>query len=90
MPFWRKADSHFERLRQAEARLLIPQKQQFPDATEYLEAVRRRLALGEEFGRALNAGQITAEQHAILVRLNRLHAMGLTEENEEFRKRFPG
>jgi len=89
MPFWRKSDSPFERLRAAEARLLIPQKGQFPDAAAYLDAVRRRAALGEEFDRALRAGQITSEQHANLVRFNRLHAMGLTEETEEFRKRFP-
>jgi hypothetical protein len=89
MPFWRKSDSTFERLRAAESRLPIPQKGQFPDVQALLEALKKRAALNQEFIRAFEAGEITEEEHKMLTRLNRLHSQGLTQETDDFKKRFP-
>ena len=89
MPFWRKSDSTFERLREAESRLTIPKKGQFPDVQALMEALKKRAALGQEFTRAFEAGQITNEEHQMLTRLNRLHGRGLTQETDDFKKRFP-
>jgi hypothetical protein len=89
MPFWRKSDSTFERLRNAESRLPIPKKGQFPDVQALTEALKKRAALGQEFTRAFEAGQITEEEHKMLTRLNRLHMLGLTQETDDFKQRFP-
>lgn len=83
MAFWRRSDSTFDRLQQAEARLPIPSKERkFPDAQGFLEAIRKRLALQQEIERALEAGKITQEQHDELLRVNRLHGAGLTKDDK--------
>ena len=89
MPFWRKSDSAFDRLRDAEHRLPIPTKGGFPDVQALLEAAQKRVALGQEFDRALAAGQINEAEHKMLTRLNRLHSLGLTQETEAFKQKFP-
>jgi hypothetical protein len=89
MPFWRKSDSAFERLREAENRLPIPKKAQFPDVQALSEALKRRAALAEEFARAFETGKITEDEHKTLTRLNRMHSLGLTQETDDFKTMFP-
>lgn len=77
MAFWRRGESAFERLRDAEAKLEVPKKGSYPDVQALEEAIRKRAALAQEFQRAFEKGEITEEQYNSLVATNRRHSLGM-------------